>query len=154
MCWLADLLLIRLGGFYAHIQLRATSLVLTGYGCMQAAIEIGDGLPDIRTTKQCLAALHEAGFEVQRWLSSLLNDSFNPQCCVIHDEMVLSLGSSGRRLGTDWPASMVLTTGSYPFLAHWISADVDWALHHTLCSTSLQTLHLQYLQSCKFWTPS
>eukprot|EP00246_Nothoceros_aenigmaticus_P006168 TRINITY_DN18951_c0_g1_i1.p1 TRINITY_DN18951_c0_g1~~TRINITY_DN18951_c0_g1_i1.p1 ORF type:complete len:344 (+),score=41.99 TRINITY_DN18951_c0_g1_i1:158-1189(+) len=31
---------------------------------IKAAIEVGDGLPDIRTTKQCLAALHDAGFEV------------------------------------------------------------------------------------------
>ncbi|KAI3779366.1 hypothetical protein L2E82_09082 [Cichorium intybus] len=31
---------------------------------IKAEIEIGDGLPDIRSTRQCLAALKEAGFEV------------------------------------------------------------------------------------------
>ncbi|KAI3690573.1 hypothetical protein L2E82_48683 [Cichorium intybus] len=30
---------------------------------IKAEIEIGDGLPDIRSTRQCLAALKEAGFE-------------------------------------------------------------------------------------------
>lgn len=31
---------------------------------MQAEIELGDGLPDIRSTRQCLDALKKAGFEV------------------------------------------------------------------------------------------
>lgn len=30
----------------------------------QAEIEIGDGLPDIRLTGQCIEALKKAGFEV------------------------------------------------------------------------------------------
>lgn len=30
----------------------------------QAEIELGNGLPDIRLTKQCLEALKQAGFEV------------------------------------------------------------------------------------------
>lgn len=29
----------------------------------QAEIEIGDGLPDIRSTRKCLEALKQAGFE-------------------------------------------------------------------------------------------
>ena len=33
---------------------------------MQAEIEIGNGLPDIRTTEQCFDALKKAGFEVGR----------------------------------------------------------------------------------------
>jgi hypothetical protein len=31
---------------------------------VQAEIEIGDGLPDIRLTTKCLEALKQAGFEV------------------------------------------------------------------------------------------
>lgn len=30
---------------------------------VQAEIEIGDGLPDIRSTRKCLEALKQAGFE-------------------------------------------------------------------------------------------
>lgn len=36
----------------------------------QAEIELGNGLPDVRTTRQCLEAVKEAGFEVS-WLSVL-----------------------------------------------------------------------------------
>lgn len=32
---------------------------------LQAEIEIGDGLPDIRLTTKCLEALKQAGFEVR-----------------------------------------------------------------------------------------
>lgn len=31
---------------------------------IKAEIELGNGLPDIRTTKQCIQALKDAGFEV------------------------------------------------------------------------------------------
>lgn len=31
---------------------------------VQAEIELGNGLPDVRLTKQCLEALKQAGFEV------------------------------------------------------------------------------------------
>ncbi|KVH97325.1 Methyltransferase type 11 [Cynara cardunculus var. scolymus] len=41
---------------------------------IKAEIEIGDGLPDIRSTRQCLAALKEAGFEVI-WEQDLAKDS-------------------------------------------------------------------------------
>ena len=38
---------------------------------IQAEIEIGDGLPDIRLTRQCLEALKQAGFEVNSYFSLL-----------------------------------------------------------------------------------
>ncbi|KAK9050250.1 hypothetical protein SSX86_030779 [Deinandra increscens subsp. villosa] len=41
---------------------------------IKAEIEIGDGLPDIRSTRHCLAALKEAGFEVI-WEQDLAKDS-------------------------------------------------------------------------------
>ncbi|KAI3739083.1 hypothetical protein L2E82_29474 [Cichorium intybus] len=41
---------------------------------IKAEIEVGDGLPDIRSTRQCLAALKEAGFEVI-WEKDLAKDS-------------------------------------------------------------------------------
>ncbi|CAH1423856.1 unnamed protein product [Lactuca virosa] len=41
---------------------------------IKAEIELGDGLPDIRSTRQCLAALKEAGFEVI-WEKDLAKDS-------------------------------------------------------------------------------
>jgi sterol 24-C-methyltransferase len=31
---------------------------------IKAEIELGDGLPDIRTTRQCVQAMKDAGFEV------------------------------------------------------------------------------------------
>ena len=37
---------------------------------VQAEIEIGDGLPDIRLTGKCLEALKQAGFEVS-WKRAL-----------------------------------------------------------------------------------
>ncbi|GJS00634.1 cycloartenol-C-24-methyltransferase 1-like protein isoform X2 [Tanacetum coccineum] len=57
-----------------------------------AEIEIGDGLPDIRYTKLCLAALKGAGFEVEwdknlakdsqlPWYSPLLSQQFSPYNC-------------------------------------------------------------------------
>lgn len=39
---------------------------------MQAEIEIGDGLPDIRLTGKCLEALKQAGFEVS-WKKNFIN---------------------------------------------------------------------------------
>lgn len=46
---------------------------------MQAEIEIGDGLPDIRLTTKCLEALKQAGFEVSisDYEPSLLPNAFN-----------------------------------------------------------------------------
>ncbi|XP_021280015.1 cycloartenol-C-24-methyltransferase-like [Herrania umbratica] len=41
---------------------------------IKAEIEIGDGLPDIRLTRQCLEALEQAGFEVI-WEKDLAVDS-------------------------------------------------------------------------------
>ena len=42
----------------------------------QAEIELGNGLPEIRVTGQCLEALKQAGFEVSsRLTKSLLADS-------------------------------------------------------------------------------
>ncbi|XWS35539.1 hypothetical protein CRYUN_Cryun20dG0005600 [Craigia yunnanensis] len=38
---------------------------------IKAEIEIGDGLPDIRLTRQCLEALKQAGFEVNSYFSLL-----------------------------------------------------------------------------------
>lgn len=43
------------------------------HSLVQAEIEIGDGLPDIRLTTKCLEALKQAGFEV--------NISFLPSYC-------------------------------------------------------------------------
>lgn len=39
---------------------------------MQSNIELGDGLPDIRLTTQCLEALKQAGFEVSIKLLSFV----------------------------------------------------------------------------------
>lgn len=44
-------------------------MILQSKYAVQAEIEIGDGLPDIRHTKQCLDALKKAGFEVSFTLS-------------------------------------------------------------------------------------
>ena len=38
---------------------------------VQAEIEIGDGLPDIRSTEQCIDALKKASFEVSEQSLSL-----------------------------------------------------------------------------------
>lgn len=43
---------------------------------MQAEIELGDGLSDIRSTKQCLEALKKAGFEVSINLLSSFTELF------------------------------------------------------------------------------
>lgn len=39
---------------------------------MQAEIELGNGLPDVRLTRQCLEALEQAGFEVSSKILAIL----------------------------------------------------------------------------------
>lgn len=39
---------------------------------MQAEIELGNGLPDIRLTHQCLEAVKKAGFEVSGTILAML----------------------------------------------------------------------------------
>ncbi|KAJ6424707.1 hypothetical protein OIU84_025466 [Salix udensis] len=60
--------------FDAVYAIEATCHAPDAYGCyseiyrkhqkIKAEIEIGDGLPDIRSTEQCIDALKKAGFEV------------------------------------------------------------------------------------------
>jgi hypothetical protein len=41
---------------------------------IKAEIELGDGLPDIRTTRQCVQAMKDAGFEVPHSYIILTNE--------------------------------------------------------------------------------
>ena len=50
--------------FYHESHLRELYFVCNRISLKQAEIEIGDGLPDIRLTGECLEALKQAGFEV------------------------------------------------------------------------------------------
>lgn len=80
---------------------------------LQAEIEIGDGLPDIRSTGKCLEALKQAGFEVSRrffllyeiiykryWLS-LFNSFFS----------IVNIGHMGERSCSGLTSSLVLAFG-------------------------------------------
>ncbi|CAD6207194.1 unnamed protein product [Miscanthus lutarioriparius] len=50
--------------FDAAYAIQATCHAPDAHLAIKAEIELGDGLPDIRTTRQCVQAMKDAGFEV------------------------------------------------------------------------------------------
>ena len=77
---------------------------------IQAEIEIGDGLPDIRLTRQCLEALKQAGFEVNFYFSPppslfLFNSRWN-MTSVELIIFILSSRSYGRKILLLTPRSL------------------------------------------------
>ncbi|XP_071721724.1 cycloartenol-C-24-methyltransferase-like [Rutidosis leptorrhynchoides] len=65
---------------------------------IKAEIEIGNGLPDIRTTKQCLEALKQAGFEVV-WEKDVAVDSPIPWYSVLDSSQFSLSNFRATRLG-------------------------------------------------------